>query len=220
MSAIVAVVRKTSLVTDSQVAMACRALQTQVSRDFAPAWGSDAKIVATVRPPKGSWVVSLVDHVGIPGALGYHETSNHRTDGTPIGFVGIADDQKYGLSWTVTLGHEVLEMLADPTANAVMPYPGGRSVALEVGDPCEADALGYRINGLLQTDFALPAWFTGKGVRYDFGGHIAKPLTLASGGYMSILENGVWSQVTKRAAPGVTSRIRLSTRHASHQPPK
>lgn len=217
MSAVVAIVRKTSLVTDAQVAAACKALQIQVSRDVAPAWGFDAKIVATTRPPKGAWVVSLVNHVDIANALGYHDTSNHRTDGTPIGFVGIADDQKYGLSWTVTLGHEVIEMGVDPTCSVVMPFPGGRSVALEPCDPPEADALGYRINGVLMTDFVLPAWFTGRGSRYDFRGHITKPLTLARGGFMSVYDPASgWSQVTKRAAPGVTSRLRLSVRHASH----
>jgi hypothetical protein len=60
--------------------------------------------------PKGSWPLYLMDHSDEPGALGYHMDEHGRVEGK----VFAADDQKYGVSWTIDLTHELLEMLGGP----------------------------------------------------------------------------------------------------------
>lgn len=65
-------------------------------------------------------------------------------------------------------------------------------------DPCEADVLGYVINGITVSDFILPAWFGAaqKKTRYDFGSHLTAPRSLAPQGYMLRRKiGGQWQQV-------------------------
>ena len=81
--------------------------------------------------------------------------------------------------WSVTLSHEVLEMIADPTVNIFAPGPspdpadGGKWVLFtyEVGDPVERFC--YEIDGVLVSDFVTPWYFSegeGRGTRNDFLG--------------------------------------------------
>ena len=212
MSATISLLRETTLVTDVQVRAAARALQTQISRDFAPFWLHDATVV--VGKKAGAWPIHLMDHSDVANSLGYHWTANGAADGSPIAFVGIGDDIHFHLDWHVTLSHEALEMLANPTCGAVFPYPGGMSCAAEVGDPVESDRLAYPIYGLKQSNFVTPAYFTGRGTRYDFRRVLTAPLTLAPGGYISILENGTWRQEFAQAVDGDVSRMTMSHRAA------
>ena len=56
----------------------------------------------------------MTDNPDQAGALGYHEITSQ---GTPLGKVFAKLDLQSGASWTVTLSHELLEMLADPWIN-------------------------------------------------------------------------------------------------------
>jgi len=201
------IVNNSKIVTNAQVRAAARAIQVQVRRDFAPDWGHSAT-VSTRRKTAADWVVSVQDTIDTSGALGYHDV----TGLTPTAIVDVALCKHYGLNWTVTLSHEVLEMLGDPTCNLVRPYPGGRSVAYEACDPVEADRCGYLINGVQVSDFVLQAWFTGAPGPYDFTRKLTAPLSLAPGGYVAVLDASGWHQVFAYSSPGVVSRRELSTR--------
>ena len=79
----------------------------------------------------------------------------------------------------------------------------GKVYALEVCDAVEADRLGYEIDGVMVSDFITPSWFEPtEADRVAFKRRIAKPLELASGGYISVLDaGGGWTQVAARGEP-------------------
>ncbi len=125
--------------------------------------GTPARMVADFR-----------DNPDQAGALGYHELTSR---GTPLGKVFAGLDLRSGVSWTVTLSHELLEMLADPWINWCAQGTDGKIYALEVCDAVESDKLGYEIDGVMVSDFITPAWFEPtRADRVDFKRRIAKPL--------------------------------------------
>lgn len=85
--------------------------------------------------------------------------------------------------------------------------PGLKNFALEAGvfahncDAVEADECGYRgVNGVLLSDFVLPAWFCDTvmwtpGTKYSFNNKAPGAFNLAKGGYISVFQNGGWSQI-------------------------
>ena len=129
----IAFIRDTTTLTDAMLASYVAAQQIQISRDFAPLWGTDATCVAIPAGgdiPDGAWQIWFMDHSDQDGDLGYHDDQ-----GNPIAYVFTADDLAAGVSWTVTGSHETLEMLADPTIDQVRDV-GGFEYALEVCDAC------------------------------------------------------------------------------------
>lgn len=87
------------------------ALQFQVTHHFSPAWGitADLNFITKGRVPrKKAWQIVILDNSDQAGALGYHDMTK---DGLPIGKVFAKTDQRYGLKWSVTASHEILEML-------------------------------------------------------------------------------------------------------------
>ena len=201
---VIAVTNASTCLTDKQVAAAIPALQRQVSLDFRAYWDADCQLTFLRRDEtlaEGWWEISVTDNPDQAGVLGYHELSSL---GTPLGKVFAGLDLQSGASWTVTLSHELLEMLADPWINWCAQGADGRIYALEVCDAVEADRFGYEIDGVLVSDFITPSWFdSAHADRVDFKGRISKPLELASGGYISVLEQGRnWTQL---GAPGEPS---------------
>ncbi|MEY2397411.1 MAG: hypothetical protein QOJ00_585 [Actinomycetota bacterium] len=202
----VAVINGSTLLTDDEVAAAVPALQTQVHRDFAPAWGADAEVTFVAKghkPKRGAWWLVVLDDSDQAGALGYHDLSD---EGLPLSKVFAGSDKQYGYQWTVTASHELLEMLADPDINLTVfvqsSNTAGVLYAREVCDACEADALGYEIDGVLVSDFVYPAWFESfrkaKSTRFDHTDRLTKPFELAAGGYIGafdISSGSGWHQV-------------------------
>jgi hypothetical protein len=111
-------------------------------------------------------------------------------------FAGL--DLKTGASWTVTLSHELLEMLADPWINWCAQSAEGKIYALEVCDAVEADGLGYEIDGVLLSDFVTSGWFEPTDAdRMDFKQRVSQRLELGSGGYISVLDvKKGWTQIS------------------------
>lgn len=207
MNPTIAFVNESTVATDAEIESIVAALQIQVSRDFVQCWGKDAKLVFAGKAsnaPQGAWVMAILDNSDQAGALGYHDITS---SGQPLGKVFAKSDKEAGLSLSVTMSHETLEMLADPEINQVVfnqtTDSGGELYALEVCDAVEDDSLGYRINGVLVSDFVLPAWFApslpSKGTRYDFLGHLhgAVPALLPGGyiGAFQIPNTQGWTQV-------------------------
>lgn len=197
---VIAFTRQTRLLTDLQVTDYVTAQQIQVTRDFGPRWGADARCVFVPYGgviPEGAWRVIFNDHSAMNGALGYHDDN-----GLPTAYVSVADALANGTAWTVTGSHETLEMLGDPDIRktaTVIEDGVTHEYAYEACDACEDDALGYRINGHLLSDFVLPAWFDPAAVGpYTFRGTIDRPLALAAGGYIGVRElapaPGAWTQ--------------------------
>jgi len=123
-------------------------------------------------------------------AAGIHLDDN----GQPFSLVQASDD------WAMTSSHEVLEMLADPFGERVIPgkppAQGGKKATdmkrveylIEVCDPSESDEFSYTVNDITVSDFYTPHFFdpvAASGVRYSFTGAITKPRTVLQGGYIS-----------------------------------
>lgn len=143
----VAVINASTVLNADQVKATLPALQTQVHRDFAPAWGVDADLSFVPpgsKPPPTAWWLTVLDDSDQASALGYHETTN---EGLPLAKVFARTAMQDGVNWTVTASHELLEMLADPEINlTVFVQPTdttGTLYAYEVCDACEADQYGY-----------------------------------------------------------------------------
>jgi hypothetical protein len=171
----------------SDVAKVAAALQRQATRDFGPIWDMCATVDAFPRledVPIGYWPMMIRDDIGFEGAAGIHLDK----DGQPFALI------TYGDSWSLTASHEMLEMLADPSGNRVIP---GRSpkrgqgrveFLVEVCDPSEAAEFGYTVNDILVSDFYTPRFFEPRkadGVRYSFTGAIKRPREVLRGGYLS-----------------------------------
>src|SRR5262249_45599269 len=154
------------------------------------------------------------------------------TGGMPLGKVFAGTDMKFGSSWTVTASHELLEMLADPDIDLTVfvqtARTGGHLYAYEVCDACEADNLGYDINGTLVSDFVFPAWFETfrkpGSTQFDFGKHIDRPLQLLAGGYIGVFDirsGSGWHQITAEGQPfRYDMRPRLGSRRERRRTPR
>jgi hypothetical protein len=207
----ISVINASTVLSDTQIQPVVEALETQVKRDFLPAWGIDADLLFVpmgTNPPANTWWLAILDDSDQANALGYHDVT---TDGQPIGKVFAATDMKYGMEWSVTASHELLEMLADPNINLTVFVENdmgtGRLFAYEVCDACEADNLGYKIDGTLVSDFVYPSWFEDfrtPGTQFDHTGKIKTAFDILPGGYIGIydINSGTgWQQLQAEHAP-------------------
>jgi hypothetical protein len=153
---------------------AVAAIGRQVNEHFQPEWGVAATLtpVTTALPkPKApiqgahQAIIYLGDSSedpteGVNNALGYHTVTYA---GIPYGFVYLNVAARSDQVWTACLSHEVLELLADPSASATVtgPTPGGKpgTVAydLEVCDPTQGDT--YTIDSIAVSNFVGRKYF-------------------------------------------------------------
>src|SRR5689334_14058674 len=99
----IAVLNASSVITDAEVQATMAALQVQITRDFLPAWGSDAVLGFVPRgekPPPGLWWLVVLDDADQAGFLGYHDLT---PDNLPMGKVFAATTRRYGGLWSVTI---------------------------------------------------------------------------------------------------------------------
>ena len=170
---------------DSDVQAAIRAVNRQIREDFAPIWGAvwdlrlhgssfnaddiDSLVEEFVQ---GEAVLYIVDEGHLPGAAGYHAINGREM---PYGFVFITDPN----DWTVTLSHEALELIIDPTVNVMVPGPdprpgGQNNIVLHAYEVCDAvERTSYLIDGVRISNFITQQWFfpdDASGTRNDFLG--------------------------------------------------
>jgi len=163
------------------------ALQQQVNDHLAPAWNVRADISVPAPGdviPRGTRPLKVVD--SLPGQAGVHT----RFRGRPSAQV-VNDDQL-----SITLSHELLEMLVDPAGDFVKqaadidPYSDGQPVnyLVEVCDPVAVYT--YEIDGVKVSDFVLPSFYdpSAKGEVVDHAEFLAGPLTVPLGGYIAWLD--------------------------------
>lgn len=179
----IAVINFTSRLNDQAVQDAIRAVNRQVQEDFVPIWGygrvlrlqavdfnpADPDTLAPHKVAADS-AMYLVDEASLPGALGFHDLN---TRDVPVGFVFVLDPN----DWTVTLSHEVLELILDPTVNLFVPGPDPRNannLVLHAYEACDAvERISYSIDGIAVSNFLTPSYFTigdAAGTRNDFLG--------------------------------------------------
>lgn len=202
-------------VADSDAEAWTAALQKQVTNDFMPRWHAGATLVYIPigqKPPAETWQIALLANSDQAGALGYHDLT---PDGYPLGHIFCQTDAKYGLKSSVTLSHELLEMLGDPEINLCIQLDNNTFAAYETADAVEDDNLGYDIDGITVSNFVLPSYFASATEVDPEGYDFKKVLTgacpaLATGGYMSIFDpsKGGWTQIGQARAEEGTRRLR------------
>lgn len=222
---VLSIINNSTVLTDAQAQAIVDPLQYQISVHFVPIWGRYAKVKFVPKgqtPAPGSWWLTVFDTSDQAGALGYHDLT---PEGLPLGKVFAKSDLDNGYSWTVTVSHEALEMLADPWINlAALDENNNRAYAYEVCDACEADNFGYKVGGLLLSDFVTPQWFqqglSAPGAKFDYMGHIKGPLQLLPGGYIGYFDytsaNG-WQQLNADHKSPASRRLKLRQRKLYHQ---
>lgn len=185
-----ALVNKSSSTIDfTKLQGATKALQTQIDRDLYPVWGAQAQIYP-IHPqdsiPAGVWPIYIRDKS--KAGLGVHLTN----EGVP--FAEVKYDPNSWDNTTVTISHEMLEMLVDPYGNRLSRAPdidptSNRhlvSYLVEVGDPCEI--YSYNIDGIAVSDFITPEYYNYKAppsTQLDLLRRLSKPLEVPGGCYIS-----------------------------------
>src|SRR5262245_1677587 len=175
-----ALVSETPHVSLDQLVPVSAAIQRQVLEDFAPIWGIEATVDAYASLsqvlPLGYWPIVLRDNLNI------NEVGVHLVDSADKPFALVAYRPE---DWTLTLGHEALEMLADPVSTSFevgpSPDPGQGMVEflVEVCDPCQGLNFAYEVNGITLSDFVVREYYTGVGPgRYSFRGTVSQPREL------------------------------------------
>ena len=185
------------------------ALQTQITRDFAPVWGIDARLrlaqEGEARRP-ADWEVFIVDDSATAGGfLGVHRARARRT---PVSYVLVSKALEAGEPVSLVLSHELLEMLADPDVNQThwVERAGNAPLlyAREVCDPCQGAQYAYEIAGVVVSDFIYPAWFEEfwpRGTRFDVCDYIKRPYQILPDGYMSVCRvdsRPAWTEIDNR----------------------
>jgi hypothetical protein len=167
------VVNLSDSVSDAELKRVLAAIDVQVSQHFGPEWRcsvvlSQARMDLAGKMPavdtNSDAIIYLGDTTnstvtGLLYAKGFHDKN---LQGVPYGFVFLDVCKLYGEHWSVTLSHEVLELLADPTAalSVADPRPGaepGWQYALEVCDPTQGDH--YLIGDVLVCNFVNRSFY-------------------------------------------------------------
>jgi hypothetical protein len=224
----ISLINRTSRIRDARFAFILPALQAQLTEDFCPAWGIDPVTLSLVGragdPNPSYWNVWLLDNSDQASALGYH----YAESGIPESKIFVEDDMRYGSEISVTIAHELMEMLADPKIDRMGPIIDGLQYVVEVGDPVEADADGPQRGGVRLSNFALPSYFVpGSAGPWDFMGLLKGPCPeMRPGGYLPWrrIATGEWGSSMMRYEDGTFSQRATKAhgrgaRRALAQPP-
>jgi len=206
----VAIQNHSTLLSDADGARITKALARQLSEHVQTTWmliPPALSYIGKATLPADASPLVLFDDADVADALGYHDET---PEGLPYGRVFVKTILDNGgtildgaTAVSVTLSHELLEMVGDPTAAEWVDGPDGYDYARELGDPVESDA--YDIDGVSVSNFVLPAWFdphAPRGLRFDYLSKLGANFAMSSGGYMiRRTETGEVSQVFGSAFP-------------------
>jgi hypothetical protein len=219
-----ALVAEGNCVPTDVLAFMAAAINLQMQRDVAPAWGGDVwscvalDSLAGVKGTQARKVLTFRTKLRVGGALGFHtETSGLvYAEALPPAVRPPGE----GIDGT-TASHEVVETFGDPSCNAYLPGPSGRRLARELADAVEADAypiavrIGPETRQVMVSNFVLPAWFSGGAGPYDFLQRLKAPETMTAGGYFEYLDGSGDSQQVFADGRGRLAWLAKMTNHTS-----
>lgn len=180
----IGVAPETSAVSLADLAPIAAAVQKQVTTDFGPIWGINATVScfgSLDEIPNGYWKISIRD----PGDAGDPRGLHIDQNGQPFAIVHARD------TWSVTLSHEVIEMLVNPFGTRMFPgqspdtTQGQVNFIAEVCDACNAES--YTVDGIAVSEFCTPNYFDSEAnaaVRYSCKNRITQPHQVLNGGYL------------------------------------
>jgi len=169
-------VKNHSRIPDTEVLAAVRAVNRQIAEDFAPYWALGAVLRLTdpkAKPLQADAIIRIYPH-----GHDYHWSPT----GLPEGHVftdlsDLARESVPWLTWTNSLSHEALELIADPQLNTLVqgPHPVRHHHLVfhyrEICDPVQSET--YQIDGVTVSNFVLPHYYNSMGEsggRNDFLG--------------------------------------------------
>jgi hypothetical protein len=171
--------------------------------EFCAAYGLDPPAAALYTdvsklPVDDVWIVEITESLDEPGALGYHSDVSNRP------FIRVLAQ---GPQTSITLSHEFLELLGDPTCDRWAARGDDTEVAVEVCDPVEGDSypvlaeVGGEGRTVEVSNYVLGAfWDPSAAGPYDRMGRLTAPFTMTDGGYMVVLgRDGNESEVFARS---------------------
>jgi hypothetical protein len=183
----IAIVNRSKL-PDDELAFAAKACDAQV-QECAAVWGVPPTVVAfysadAALPQSQCRILAVVDDLDEPGALGFHD------DAAGIVYARVLNQSR---DTSITISHECLEEMIDPTCDQWRDMGDGRSTALEVCDAVEGDSytitveiLG-EVRKIFVSNYLRPAWFDPDGAGdLDRMGKLTAPFTMTPGGYMIV----------------------------------
>jgi hypothetical protein len=214
----IAVVNRTTRLSDAAVRRAIDAINRQFAEHFEPHWQFGARLHldddeeralrhdhienGKLRGRLGEAAIYLLDEPIISDAEGFHDRNK---GDMPYGFVFLDVCEKVGDAWTVALSHEAIELVGDPMNNLLVqgPHPeDARHMVFHMFELCDAvQSQSYEIDDVVVSNFVLPGYFTrgeAPGRANDFLGRRRADLSLRSfglapGGYICFydgLRNG------------------------------
>lgn len=206
MTTTIAVLNKSTLLSDADASTMASACQFQVTHHLAPLSARGGwKVIffgkGQVVPPVDFQIV-IMDDPDQANALGYHTED---PDGKVWGRVFVkpvldngGSALKGALSVSAVLSHEVCETFCDKSVNMWVDRMDGTMVALEVCDPVENDSYTVTVTApdgshqvVSVSNFVTYAWFDKQapaGSRFDFLHNVHAPLTMSPGGYMVVMD--------------------------------
>lgn len=213
---LVSVINQSKRISHEDAAAMTAAVGKQLARDVAPLYGLMPALEFVQpggTPTPGGCPCYLMDEPDVDGALGYHDE-----DAQGVAYIKVFVNPTLDNGGTVktgpnavsvTLSHEVLELVGDAPANKWVDGPSGNDFAYELCDAVEGDS--YEIDGVSVSNFVLQAFFdphAEKGSRFDFLGKLGRPFTMTPGGYqITRTEPGKVSQSfaadSESVAPGL-----------------
>jgi hypothetical protein len=200
-------------VSDADLGLWVHAIQRQVLENVLPFWPNEAAGINLVLVPHGStapsgaWQVIVAPTIREAQDLGFHDftSSFNFFQGTvkiPEGFVSTQVTRADGQTISRVLSHEIIEMVVDPDVDRKVTIDGTTFLA-EACDPVHPDRMGYKIDGVLVSNFITPRYYgfpsQTTDPRHDFLGLLTAPCPiLPSGGALAVL-NG--NQIDLRIGP-------------------
>ena len=187
----VALVNYSANLSMQEVHRVAAALQRQVLNEFASVWEHTGAVIGlhwSDPLPQGYSAVYLRDDLLASGPAGVHYFSE---SGEAYANVDVTGNRES--PWSLIAGHEVLELICDPTtderrkAPSIVAGQGDVEYLVEICDPCQNMANAYYIDGVMVSDFYAPKYFDVFGVgvgRYSMTGAIKRPLEVLPGGYL------------------------------------
>lgn len=218
-----AVVNVSDTITEAQAREAVRAIAAQVREDFFPSrglsgWGTyaDVRLIdREIASTQADAIVYLADDSSQPGVLGYHDID---AAGKPYGYVFRALSDRLGDPWSVTLSHEVLELIQDPTASeyALGPHPQrARGEVFHWLEVCDAvEAQHYMRGNVAVSNFVTPLYFTEHEETARPTNFLGRPLRsfgVAPGGYVGFYDPSTGQDETVFADARAEDRAAIKT---------
>jgi hypothetical protein len=217
---LIALINKSTLISNSDLEIATKALQIQFDLHVAPAFDQKSPAIKfyenVSEVPGYAWVVYMLDNSDQAGALGYHLESNDKIDGyifaKPVldagGKVLFDTTNPQNVTVSSVLSHEVIEMFGDRFANLWADMPSGNEIAYELCDPVQGDSYQIDVNGTIVnvSNFVFPNYFNMQGTSqdndpFDYLKKLSAPFTMTAGGYMIVRTTGTTSQVMGAELP-------------------